>query len=388
MKLIITIKQSIKQFTGIGRYQFSYFQDGIQYKFPYFVRYGQFERVASDFCKKFANGFVGFKTFHCAEDVVLHHRECYVCNLCGEVYRLASAEAKRTLAVAIGDLRCPAPAIQAVSLKETQCCICRQQTVPLSLVSPFAEIKTNGRAGKVDINHAVCTFESCIVLAESKIMKFPDNLFGSKIPVLSLVSCFAQFNHTQQITFDMSTGYQTDKVRIGKPTVHQQIVKANASLNGILHHLDGFVGLLHRVLFDSLVHFLTCMTLVISAVAFFISEPLFAVGVFAFLTMQRKIEQHLTHSIGQEQGKAFVTKYALLLDVREHLADEFTLLSALRSICIIYNQTDRLVMRHGAAMDFLQQLEIHCVKQLAPLDIAIIHKTIKHVLFTNEHFAQ
>jgi hypothetical protein len=41
MKLIITIKQSIKQFTGIGRYQFSYFQDGIQYKFPYFVRYGQ-----------------------------------------------------------------------------------------------------------------------------------------------------------------------------------------------------------------------------------------------------------------------------------------------------------------------------------------------------------
>jgi hypothetical protein len=39
-------------------------------------------------------------------------------------------------------------------------------------------------------------------------------------------------------------------------------------------------------------------------------------------------------------------------------------------------------------MDFLQQLEIHRVKQLAPLDIAIIHKTIKHVLFTNEHFAQ
>src|SRR5574344_765772 len=286
MELFITIKQSIKQLTGICRYEFCYFQDGIQYKFPYFVRYGQFERVASDFCKKFANGFVGFKTFHCAEDVVLHHRECYVCNLCGEVYRLASAEAKRTLAVAIGDLRCPAPAIQAVSLKETQCCICRQQTVPLSLVSPFAEIKTNGRAGKVDINHAVCTFESCIVLAKSKIMKFPDNLFGSKIPVLSLVSCFAQFNHTQQMTFDMPTGYQTDKVRIGKPTVHQQIVKADSSFDGILHHLDGFVGLLHRVLSDSLGYVLTCMVLCSAARAFPIRESLSVTGVFAILTVQ------------------------------------------------------------------------------------------------------
>jgi len=388
MELFITIKQSIKQFTGIGRYQFRYFQNGIQYKFPYFVRYGQFERVTSGFCKKFADGFVRFKSFYCAEDVVLHHRECYVCNLCGEVDGPASAEAKQAFTVMVSDFSYPAPAIQAVSLKETQRCICRQQTIPLSLVPSLAEVKANGRAGKFDINHTVCTFEGGIVFAESEFMKFPNNLFGSKIPVFSLVSCFAQFNHSQQITFDMPTGYQTDKVRIGKPTVHQQIVKAKASLNGILHHLDGFVGLLHRVLFDSLVHFLTCMTLVISAVAFFISEPLFAVGVFAFLTMQRKIEQHLTHSIGQEQGKAFVTKYALLLDVREHLADELTLLSAFRSICIIYNQTNRLVMRHGAAMDFLQQLEIHCVKQLAPLDIAIIHKTIKHVLFTNEHFAQ
>src|SRR5574344_948249 len=339
MKLIITIKQSIKQFTGIGRYQFRYFQDGIQYKFPYFVRYGQFESVTSGFCKKFADGLVRFKPFYCAEDVVLHHSECYVCTLCGEVDRLASAEVKQSFTVMISDLSYPAPAIQAVSLKETQRCICRQQTIPLSLVSTLAEVKANGRAGKFDVNHAVCTFEGGIVFAESEFMKLLDDFSGCKIPILSLISRLSNLNHSEQIAFDMPTGYQTDEVRIGKPAIHQQIVKADASLDGILNHLDGLVGLLHRILFDSLVHFLTSMVLVISAVAFFISEPLFSVGVFAFLTMQRKIEQHLTHSIGQKQGKAFVTKYALLLDVREHLADELTLLSAFRSICIIYNQT-------------------------------------------------
>jgi hypothetical protein len=226
------------------------------------------------------------------------------------------------------------------------------------------------------------------VFAESESMKLPDDFFGSQIPVLSPVSRLANLNHSEQVAFDMPAGYQTDKVRIGKPAVHQQIVKADASPDGIPHHLDGLVGLLHRVLPDSFAHFLTCMILVISAVAFLIRESLFAIWGFTLLTMQGKIKQHLTHAIGQQQCKAFVTKYALVLDVGKHLADEFTLLSALRSVSIIYNQANRLVVRHGAAMDFLQQLEIHCIKQLAPLDIAIIHKTIEHVLFTNEHFAQ
>ena len=112
MELIITINQSIKQFTGIGRYQFCYFQDGIQYKFPYFVRCGQFERVAIGFCKKFANGFVRFKPFYCTEDIVLHHGQGKVCNLCGEVDGLASAEVKQSLAVAISDFCYPTSAIQ------------------------------------------------------------------------------------------------------------------------------------------------------------------------------------------------------------------------------------------------------------------------------------
>jgi hypothetical protein len=198
---------------------YPYFRDGIQYKSPYFVRHGQFERVASGFCEESADGFVGFKPFYCTEDIVLHHCQCNACDLCGEVDGLASAEVEQSLAVVIGDFSHPTSAVQAVSLKGTQCRASGQQTVPLSIVPPLAEVKTDGRSGKVGINHAVCTFEGCIVFAEPEIMKFPDNLFGCQIPVLSPVSRLANLNHSEQIASDMPAGYQTYKVRIGEEII-------------------------------------------------------------------------------------------------------------------------------------------------------------------------
>jgi hypothetical protein len=86
--------------------------------------------------------------------------------------------------------------------------------------------------------------------------------------------------------------------------------------------------------------FITIKQSIEQSLAFLVRESLFAVGVIAFLTMQGKIGQHLAHAIGQERCKAFVTKYALMLDVGEHLADEFALLPALRaSVSSMIKQT-------------------------------------------------
>ena len=104
--------------------------------------------------------------------------------------------------------------------------------------------------------------------------------------------------------------------------------------------------------------------------------------------MKREIEKQLAHPIAQKQCKTFVAKDGLVLKVRENLADELTLTSALRSVSVIDNQADRLVMLSlGAAADLTQQLEIHRIQQLAPLDITIIHKTIEHVLLATEQAA-
>lgn len=74
--------------------------------------------------------------------------------------------------------------------------------------------------------------------------------------------------------------------------------------------------------------------------------------------------------------------------VREHLADEFTLTSALWSVSVIDDKADWLVMLSLCAVANLrQQLDVHRIKQLAPLDITIIHKTIEYVLLTTEQAA-
>ena len=77
-----------------------------------------------------------------------------------------------------------------------------------------------------------------------------------------------------------------------------------------------------------------------------------------------------------------------MLDMGEYLADKFTLATTLRSVSVIDDQADWLVMLSlSAAADLTQQLEVHRIQQLAPFDITVIHKTIEHVLLTTEQAA-
>ena len=119
-----------------------------------------------------------------------------------------------------------------------------------------------------------------------------------------------------------------------------------------------------------------------------ICQPRLLVRFAALFAMKREIEEQLAHAIAQKQRQTFVTEDALVLKVREYLADELTLTSALRSVSVIDNQADRPVMLSlGAAADLTQQLKVHCIQQFAPLDITVIHKTIEHVLLTTEQAA-
>ena len=160
------------------------------------------------------------------------------------------------------------------------------------------------------------------------------------------------------------------------------------TLDGVLHHLDGLGNLRHRILLDAFLDSLSAMILAIPCFALPVRQSLLLVWLTAFFTMKREIEEQLAHAIAQKQRQTFVAKDGLVLKVRENLADELTLTSALRSVSVIDNQADRLVMFSlGAAADLTQQLEVHCIQQFAPLDITVIHKTIEHVLLTTEQAA-
>ena len=104
--------------------------------------------------------------------------------------------------------------------------------------------------------------------------------------------------------------------------------------------------------------------------------------------MKREVEEQLAQPVAQQQSQTLVAQDALVLKMGENFADELTLATALWSIRIIDNQADRLVMRClRATADFSQQLEVHCIEQLTPLNVTIIHKTIEHVLLTTEQAA-
>ena len=148
------------------------------------------------------------------------------------------------------------------------------------------------------------------------------------------------------------------------------------------------INLRHRVLLDAFLDSLSAMILAVSGFALLVRQSLLLVRLAALLAMKREIEKQLAHAIAQKQRQTFVAEDTLMLDMREYLADKLTLTSTLWSVSVIDDQADRLVMLSlCAAADLTQQLEVHRIQQLAPLDITIIHKTIEHVLLTTEQAA-
>ena len=388
MELRIGINNRRKQFTGIGRDHLCDFQDGVQYQFPYPVRGGQLESISSGFAEECSDGLVGLKPFHRAKYVVLHHGQREAGNLRREVYALTSAEVEQLLAIVISHLSSPAGSVRPVCFEKTEREIRCEQSIPMPIPASLREEQAHGGTCKLHIDGAVGALQCPIVLGEALLLELLDDLVGCQVAPLGVVFGLAQLDHTNQMALDVSAGNEFHKVCTGKPAVNEQIVESDAALDGVLHHLDGLVNLRHRVLLDAFLDSLSAMILAIPCFALPIRQPLLLVRFAALLAMKREIEEQLAHAIAQKQRQTFVAKDGLVLKVRENLADELTLTSALRSVSVIDNQADRLVMLSlCAAADLTQQLEIHSIQQLAPLDITIIHKTIEHVLLTTEQAA-
>jgi len=388
MELRIGINNRRKQFAGIGRDHLCDFQDGVQYQFPYPVRGGQLKSTSCGLTEKCSDGLVGLKPFHCAKYVILHHGQREAGNLSGEVEALAFAEIKQLLTIVISHLGSPAGSVRPVCFEETEREIRCEQSIPMPIPASLREEQAYGGTCKLHIDSAVGALQGPIVLGEAQLLEFFDNLVGCQVAPLGMVFGLSQFDHPNQMTLDVSAGNQANEVRTGKPAVNEQIVESDAALDGVLHHLDGLGNLRHRILLDAFLDSLSAMILAIPCFALFVRQSLLLVWLTAFFTMKREIEEQLAHAIAQKQRQTFVAKDGLVLKVRENLADELTLTSALRSVSVIDNQADRLVMFSlGAAADLTQQLEVHCIQQFAPLDITVIHKTIEHVLLTTEQAA-
>ena len=332
MELRIGINNRRKQFTGIGRDHLCDFQYGVQYQFPYPVRGGQLESTSCGLTEERSDGLIGLKPFHCAKYVILHHGQREAGNLRREVYALASAEVEQLLAIVISYLGSPAGSVRPVCFEKTEREIRCEQSIPMPIPASLREEQAYGGTCKLHVNGAVATSERSVMLGESLFLELLDDLVGCQVAPFGVVLGLAQLDHANQMTLDVAAGNQTNEVCTGKPAVNEQIVESDAALDGVLHHLDGLGNLRHRILLDAFLDSLSAMILAIPCFALFVRQPLLLVRLAAFFTMKREIEEQLAHAIAQKQRQTFVAKDGLVLKVRENLADELTLTSALRSV--------------------------------------------------------
>lgn len=356
MELRIGINNRRKQFTGICRDHLCNFQDGVQYQFPYPVRGGQLESVSCGLTEECSDGLVGLKSLHRTKYVILHHGQREAGNLRREVYALTSAEVEQLLAVVISHLGSPAVSVRPVRFEKTEREIRCEQSVPMPIPASLREEQTHSGSGKLHVDGAVGTSERSVMLGESLLLEFLDNPVGCKVSPLGMILGIAHLDHTYQVALDVAAGNQADEVCTGKPAVNEQIVESDAALDGVLHHLDGLFNLRHRVLPDAFLDSLSAMILAVSGFALLVRQPLLLVRLAALLAMKREIEEQLTHAIAQKQRQTFVAKDGLVLKVREHLADEFTLTSALWSVSVIDDKADWLVMLSLCAVANLTKL--------------------------------
>ena len=388
MELWIFINNRRKQFAGIGRDNLCDFQDGVKYQFPYPVRNRQFESTRGDITEECPDSFVCLKPLHRAKYVVLHHGQREAGNLSGEVYALAFPEIQQHFHVAICHFSRPASSVRPVCLEEAERKVRGKQSVPLSLTATLREEESHCSTCKLDIDSTVGALQRRVVLDESFLLQALDDLAGIQLAPLGMVLSLSKLDHAKQVALDVTAGNESYEVCIGKPAVNEQIVEADTAFDGILHHLDGLLCLLHRVLPDALLYSLSTMVLTEAGLPFLVRQSLLPAWLSSFLAMKREVEHQLAQTIGIKQSQTLVAKDGLMLNMREHLADELTLTSALGSIRVIDNQTDRpVILSLTATTDLPQQLEVHGIEQLAPLNVTIIHKTIEHVFLTIEQAA-
>ena len=204
MELRIGINDRRKQFAGIGRNHLCDFQDGVHYQFPYPVRSRQLESIACGFTEESTDGLISLKPVHRAKYVIQHHGQHETGNLCREVYALASSKVEPLFAIVISNLGSPAGSVRPVCLQETEREICCKQSVPMPIPASLREEQTHGSTSKLHIDSAVGAPQCPVMLGESLLLEFLDNLVGSQITPLGMVLGLAKFDHTYQVTFDIT----------------------------------------------------------------------------------------------------------------------------------------------------------------------------------------
>ena len=208
----ITFDEISQQLCSIYRVTLCDFQNEVQNDSPYLVRYRQFESVIGNLRKETTDGFIRFKSFHRTQYVILHHCQGKAGNLSGKMHRLTFAKVQQGLTVLVCNLGCPTSGINTIHFKEAKGRVCSQQAIPISLATTLSKEQTDWDTIQLYVHSAIATAKRSVVFARLLLLQALNDLLGIHITKLRCIVGFAQFDHAQQVTLDMSAGNETHKL--------------------------------------------------------------------------------------------------------------------------------------------------------------------------------
>ena len=289
----------------------------------------------------------------------------------------------------ISHLGHPAPGVQPVCLQERERSVRGEKHVPFPLPATLAEEQPHFLSRELRVSEAIRAFECGIALTKFLLLEHSYDLVCIEEPKLRLVFRVALLDHSKQMAFDVAACHQAYELGAREPAVDEDVVKAEPPFDGVLDHLNRRVGLLLEILFNAGLGRLSLIAHGETRLPLLGRESLHLFLVLALLAMEGEVYEQLAATVGEHQREAFVTKDALLEHMGPYAAYELGPHPGLGRVGVVYDQAHGASGRPRALLAcLLDELQAHAVKQLAPVHIAVIHKTIEHVLLTHEHPAE
>ena len=221
------------------------------------------------------------------------------------------------------------------------------------------------------------------------LLKTLDNIRRTEIPNGRLVLGLSHLDHPDKMALEVTAMDELKQFSAREPAVNQQVVKPDTFNDGPADHLDGIgnLGLEHLLLADIDLLVLVALLTVLGGLLFF-GKPLWLACILAGLCLHSGIHHQLRLAVRIAEEHGLEAQDALHRSVGKHLSEALSLVSPLREVGVIQNETTGSIFSIRPAADKTNQLAVDGMDEATPINTSIIHQAVESVLLAGEQFAK
>ena len=363
---------------------FSYDRGYLAYDFPNSLTNGQLFSILTDILEQSSDCLIIGESSGRGEYVVLKKSNCRMSYLCGEVSGLAFSKAEVLLAVLEYHFDGPAHCINLIRFVEVKRSICCKDATPWGILAASHIKQAHSHIINESVHDNIMAAVSAAILHALGLGgTLADDGFGRKLVTIldegESHALFAHFNHAEIVTFDSSCLDKPNYFLARKPTVSQKVIEPISVLDGSADHIFEQFNLA----LDIILHAFGCGAILVALLL----KPTAEFGrrhgmitTLAGFSNKLEINYHLALSIADGKHQRLESKCHFMSNMTKNTANLLGMYTSLGIICIINNETDRMIGMVCANRYLAPKLSGDMVHDFAPIKIVVVDKPIKHVL--------